>query len=379
MSRYFHVIKYEYHPQFLFFSSIEEEREHHWYYVIIRRIRKKYRVIMYSSTDGNLIILLNNISVQFNRYFSILILLFGTIGNLLNCLVLSQPSLRSNPCTFLFLISSIANVISILSGLSTRMLAGWNLDFTVTNETFCKLRVYIMFVSRTIAFWLIALATVDRWCSSCSQCHRRQISSLRNAQHGAIIITICSSLFYCQVFYCYDANLINAPLQCYGKTVICRLITDLTYGFLTVIFPILIMSIFGIMTIMNIRKTYSVALFKKKIFDENARILTMTCAQRERWKKIDRYLRHVLFRQVILLTIFTLPQVIEKLFTTLTMNTRKSPLQMTIERCIYNFVLLLTYVASGMPFYIYTLSGGSVFRTTLLNLLQPFYQKLIRH
>jgi hypothetical protein len=130
---------------------------------------------------------------------------------------------------------------------------------------------------------------------------------------------------------------------------------------------------------MNIRKTYSVALFKKKIFDENARILTMTCAQRERWKKIDRYLRHVLFRQVILLTIFTLPQVIEKLFTTLTMNTRKSPLQMTIERCIYNFVLLLTYVASGMPFYIYTLSGGSVFRTTLLNLLQPFYQKLIRH
>jgi hypothetical protein len=236
-----------------------------------------------------------------------------------------------------------------------------------------------MLVSRTIAFWLIALASVDRWCSSCSQYQRRQFSSSRNAQRGAIVIIICSSLFYCQVFYCYDANLINAPLQCYGKTVLCRLITDLTYGVLTVIVPILIMSIFGTMTIMNIRKTYSVVLLKRNILKRNARTLTMMHSQHERWKKIDRYLRHVLFRQIILLSIFTLPQVIEKLFTTLTMNTPKSTLQVTIEMFIYNFVLLLTYAASGMPFYIYTLSGGSVFRTTFFNLCQSFYQQIMCH
>jgi hypothetical protein len=220
---------------------------------------------------------------------------------------------------------------------------------------------------------LIALATIDRWCSSCAQNQRRQFSSLRNAQRGAIIITISSCLLYCEIFFCYDANLINAPLQCYGKTVLCRLITDITYGLLTVIIPILIMLVFGKLTIMNIRKTYSVVLWKRN--DDQK--LIMAHSKHERWKKVDRYLRHVLFRQIILLTIFTLPQAIEKLFTTLTMNTNKSVLQMTIENFIYNFVLLLTYVASGMPFYIYTLSGGSIFRRTFLNLLQSFYHKIL--
>ncbi len=105
--------------------------------------------------------------------------------------------------------------------------------------------------------------------------------------------------------------------------------------------------------------------------------LIMTRAQREKWKKIDRYLRHVLFKQIILLTIFTLPQVIEKLYTTLTINTDKFLLHTTIDSFIYNFVLLLTYVASGMPFYIYTLSGRSIFRTTFLHLLRVLYNKMI--
>jgi hypothetical protein len=324
------------------------------------------------SSDMELVEILTNVSIQFNRYFSIIILLFGTIGNILNCLVLYQPSLRSNPCVFLFLISSIANIVSIISGLTTRLLAGWNLDFTVTHSSLCKFRVYVMFVSRTIAFWLIALATVDRWCSSCRQYQPRQISSLRNSQRGTIIIIIFSGLLYCQVFYCYDANLIDAPLRCYGRTVICRLITDLTYAFITILCPLLLMFIFGLMTISNIRQTYSVMLSKKQLLymnNVNKKALALTNVQHDRLKRTDHYLRHVLFRQIILLTLFTLPQVIEKLYTTSTMNTNKSLMHMTIHKFIYNIVVLLSYVASGIPFYIYTLSGGSVFRNALLNLL----------
>jgi hypothetical protein len=333
-----------------------------------------------SSSDTQLIEILNNISIQFNIYFTVIILLFGIIGNLLNCLVLSQPSLRLNPCAFLFLTSSIANLISIIFGLTTRILAGWNLDFTATNGSLCKFRGYIMFVSRTIAFWLIALATIDRWCSSCSQYQRRQFSSLQHARHGTIIIVVISSLFYCQIFYCYDANIINAPLRCYGKTIMCRLLTDITYGFITILCPLLIMFIFGLMTISNIRQTYSVVLVERKTINRNTRnrrTLKMTREQKERWKRIDRYLRLVLFKQIILLTLFTLPQVIEKLYITVTMNTKKSSLHITIDRFLYNFVLLLTFVASGMPFYIYTLSGRSIFRTTFLNLLQSLCEKMI--
>jgi len=120
------------------------------------------------------------------------------------------------------------------------------------------------------------------------------------------------------------------------------------------------MFIFGLLTISNIRQTYSVK--------SSRRILKSKNDQHERWKRIDRYLRHALFIQIIVWTILTIPQVIEKFYTTLTINTEKSLLHITIDRFIYNFVLLLSYLASGIPFYIYTLSGGSVFRTTLLNL-----------
>ncbi len=328
---------------------------------------------MFNLSHTDLIETLDHISIQFNRYFSIFIFLFGTIGNLLNCFVLSRPSLRSNPCAFLFLTSSIANIISITFGLSTRILSGWNMDITDSNSYVCKFRAFVMFVSRTIAFWLIAYATVDRWHSSCYEYHRRKLSSLKHVQRRTRIIIILSILLYSQTIYCYESNLIFAPLQCYGKTIECRLLTDLTYALITILCPLLIMSIFGFLTIVNIRQRYSAKSSQGILTDLNENAITIfksINAPRERWKKIDRYLRHVLFIQIIFLTILTIPQVIEKFYTTLTINKNKSLLHITIDKFIYNFVLLLTYLASGIPFYIYTLSGGSVFRTTLLNLFK---------
>jgi hypothetical protein len=334
---------------------------------------------MSNVSDTNSIEILNNISTQLNRYFSIFILLFGTIGNFLNCFVLSQPSLRSNPCAFLFLISSIANSISITFGLSTRIMSGWYMDITNTHTWICKVRVFITFVSRTIAFWLIALAAIDRWCLSCNQYQRRQKSSLKNAQLGTILIITLSMFVYLQVIYCYDANIVSAPLRCYGQSVRCRLLADITYAFITILGPILIMFIFGLITISNLRQTFFSIQCRTEIIEklrENKTILPLTSRQRERRRRVDRYLRHVLFVQIILLSLFTLPQATEKLYTTLTMNRKKSLLHITIDNFIYNFVLLLSYVASGMPFYIYTLSGGNIFRNTLFDLLQPIIEKI---
>jgi hypothetical protein len=72
-------------------------------------------------------------------------------------------------------------------------------------------------------------------------------------------------------------------------------------------------------------------------------------------KKLDRRLFLMLFTQIILLSLFTLPQAIQKLYSTAISNQILSPLQTAINNFIFNFVLLLTYFASGMPFYIYTL------------------------
>jgi len=84
---------------------------------------------MNSTVDDYLIQSLKFTSEQLNRYLSPIIFIFGVVGNILNCLVLSQRTLRSNPCALLFLVSSLIDLISILIGLPTRILAGWKLDY----------------------------------------------------------------------------------------------------------------------------------------------------------------------------------------------------------------------------------------------------------
>ena len=184
--------------------------------------------------DAALIQSWHNISSQINCYFSIFLFIFGIVGNILNILVLSQRALRSNPCAWLFLISSFVNLVTIFSGLTTRIISNWTIDITDTVRWLCKLRVFTLYTSRTIATWLIMLATIDRWLLSCSDVRRRQWSSLKHAQQGTIIIILVSFCLYLPVFYCYEANLINTPLKCYSKTIKCRIFADQTYTSITV-------------------------------------------------------------------------------------------------------------------------------------------------
>lgn len=179
-------------------------------------------LLLTSTLDANLTTSWYHMSVQINCYFSIFLFIFGIVGNILNILVLSQRSLRSNPCAWLFLISSFANFIALLSGLTTRVLANWTPDMTDTVGWLCKLRVFTLYTSRTIASWLIMLASIERWLLSCLNAHYRQMSTLKNVQKGTVGIIVFSLILYAPILYCYEANLINTPLRCYSKTIECR-------------------------------------------------------------------------------------------------------------------------------------------------------------
>ncbi|CAF1283045.1 unnamed protein product [Adineta steineri] len=44
------------------------------------------------------------------------------------------------------------------------------------------------------------------------------MSTLKNVQRNIIAAIFLSSVAYGQIFYCYEANLTNTPLQCNGKS-----------------------------------------------------------------------------------------------------------------------------------------------------------------
>jgi len=317
--------------------------------------------------------------MHLNRYFGIFIFLFGIVGNTANIFVLSQRPLRSNPCAWLFLAASISNFIAILAGLTSRFLSTWGADLTNTNQFLCKLHAFLLFDGITIAAWLIALATIDRCLSSNININRRQHSTLKNAQRGTILVVILSTIIETQQIYCFEANLTNTPLKCYTKTVLCGIISDLFFALVTILLPLIFMFIFGLMTISNVRKSQS--RLQPVTVTMNARngdgSATVNIGHPTQRKKSDRHLLIMLFIQVFLMLLFTLPVAIYKLYSTITRNVPKSTLQNTIENLIFNISLLFLYASCGMPFYIYTLSGGSVFRKALFSLLETLRRKMM--
>lgn len=326
-----------------------------------------------SPSNVSLVSTWTTVTALINCYFSLLLFIFGFVGNVLNILVLSQQSLRSNSCAWLFLMSSIFNLICILSGLTTRIIAEWTYDITDTVGWICKVRVFVLVTSRTIASWLIMLATLDRWLLSCLNAHRRQMSSLRHAQQGSIVIICMCLTFYAPIFYCHDANLSNAPLKCYSRTIKCRIFVDQIYTCITTLFPLLLMFVFGFMTMRNVRKLQH-RLHSPLLPRSDTR--SYCHARRARLKPIDRRLLIMLLVQISFLALFTIPQSLHQIYSTITRDIPKSLLQKTIEHSLYKFAMLLTYLASGMPFYVYTLSGGYIFRQAFFTLLRRMKENL---
>ena len=324
-----------------------------------------------STWEIDLVNSLNLLSHQLNRYLSIPILVFGTIGNILNCLALSQHTLRLNPCSFIFLASSIASLITLISGVAVRLLAGWSLDLTNTIGWLCKFRIFILFTFRTIASWSIMLATFDRWLSSSTNMYYRQLCSIKNAQRSLILIILISSLAYLQIFYCYDANLIDMPVQCYGKTVWCRLFIDIEFASISILIPSILMYVFGFMTIINIRHV----VFRQ--IQPELMINSPSIEHRvRRWRKIDHQLFAMLIVQVVLMTLFSLPQTIQSLYLNVKRFQLKTPVENALNSFLLNLFFLLTYITNGMPFYIYTLTGGEVFRQALVHSVKDLFEKI---
>lgn len=333
-----------------------------------------------SSSDGvqALIATLNNVSNILNSYLPIFIYTFGIVGNLLNILVLSHRALRSNPSTLFLLISSIAGLIAILSGLTSRMMSGYATDLTSTVDWICKLRNVILYSSRTINLWTITLAAIDRWLSSSVEQKIRAMSNLKNFRRSIIILLIYTCIINTPIIYCYQANLIDQPRQCYGSSYSCRLTTDLIYAFGTTLLPLSLMLIFGWLTLQHIRHGFGriSAATGTAVHPSNKDLSIIKVRELNR-RKMDRNLFKMLLIQVTLLFLLTFPHGVEKVYSSLATTASPNSLRNAIEKLISNTLSLFSFIASGMPFYIYTLSGGSLFRNTLFQLIKKIFQKFL--
>ncbi len=132
------------------------------------------------------------------------------------------------------------------------------------------------------------------------------------------------------------------------------------------------MMIFGMMTISNVRQTQRrlQPLPMSTLVAANNRTLPNPAQEQRRSKKTDRHLLVMLLFQVIILTLLNLPFAVVEVYSSLTATQYKTPLQTAIMNFFLNSAVLLVYLCCGIPFYIYTLCGGSVFRSALWNIVK---------
>jgi hypothetical protein len=319
---------------------------------------------MTDSINSTLVLNLNTFAFQINRYMSIFIILFGSIGNILNLFIFSRPKHRTNPCAIYFFYASVAGLIALYSGLLSRIFAGFSLDASATTQGICQIRAFIVWVSTTASSWFLTYATVDRYCISCRDVNRRNLSNLRFTHRLMIITIVGGSLVFAETFYCYVPNLRNSPLTCYGRSLICRLYNEICSAVFFVFIPSTIMLIFGYATVLNVRKLL-LTITPTAVTQGTARVI----------KKTDRQLIQMLIVQIILSIIFNIPLAIHRLYLTSTLNITKSPLRTSIENLCFQLFYLVSFMTFGMPFYIYTLTG-TVFKNECLSLFQTIYRKM---
>ncbi|CAF1493153.1 unnamed protein product [Adineta ricciae] len=320
---------------------------------------------MLSSSEVGNAVSFSYLTIQVNRYCGILIFVIGTIGNVLNILVLSQKTFRGNPCAWLFLMSSIASIISYLSGLVSRFLSSWSLDFSETNGFICKVRAVVVFPAITTTFWLIALATIDRWLLSSADTNRRQKSTIQNAERGTIIMICASFGFYIQVLYCYEPGQLNAPLKCYASTYFCRVLNDISFALLSIFIPLLVMLLFGVMTIFNIRQRHHQVHHHKANIHEIYR------------KRTDRHLVIMLFFQITTLFILSMPCPMQKLYLAFKSPDPVTGREYPLDVFVFTVSLLSMYLANGLSFYIYTICGGSTFQKGLFDIFHRLRRMIV--
>lgn len=143
-------------------------------------------------TDILIILQLQHVARDLSLTISFIILIGGTIGNLLNIFVfIVSGSYKDNASSLYVMVRSFFDLFVLCFGLGTRILSyGFQIDPTKINQFWCKFRVAIIYIISLVSLTCLCLQSIDAFfCSSRFVVYRR-MSNVRMARYS-IIISVC--------------------------------------------------------------------------------------------------------------------------------------------------------------------------------------------
>ncbi|CAF1302344.1 unnamed protein product [Didymodactylos carnosus] len=296
---------------------------------------------------------------QLNRYMPMVLLIFGSFGNILNVIILTRKQLCTNPTSTYFLASTLAGCTALLFGSLLRVLDGYYIYPTAASDLYCKVRVFLNFFSLSLASWFIVLACVDRYVSSSKNVKIRSFSSVKTAKRAIGLMTILICSLFSPMLYCIRGMWAAAVLNCGPPSPTCQQYNSFNVLINLSLLPPLLMLIFGLLTVRNVR---SIA---RRIVPSTT---TTTIGVPSRMKNKDRQLTVMLIVQVAFITIISLPFSVDRIYAVLTISLVKSNERQDIENFLYTLLNLVQFINSATSFYLFTLTG-TIFRQELKRLI----------
>jgi hypothetical protein len=269
----------------------------------------------------------------------------ATYISVINCL--------SDDC-FLFLdffAVSVDHLLTLFIGIGPVIYSLDRPDPQTESLLFCKIRGYIFQISLMVSRWLVAFACIDRYALTSEKVNLRNFAKTRIAYRIIIIIIIVWSIICTHrlIFYQIEENA-------------CGILTNTgaaIYQFLYVIIgggilPTTTMIVCALLIRRNLANK------------QQRRIHIMNGYQRN---TLDQQVLQLLFIQIICYIIFTIPQLANLVFNTIS-NTipNRSEERLAVEQFITFIAELMLYMFPVTSFYLYTLTSRT-FRKELTDLL----------
>ncbi|CAF1181649.1 unnamed protein product [Adineta steineri] len=288
-------------------------------------------------------------------------LIFGTIGNICNCFVFLQKSLRSNSCSHYLLISSIANTLALIFSISTGIYSVAQIDLTSYSLIFCKLRLYIYHTLLMISRYLIIIACIDRACVSSRRVSIRNFSQIHIAR---ILSSMTIIIWFIATIHIPIMNTIELDYCIMPGTY--SLIFSIYALIFAGIIPPVLMSIFSLITLHNLHLIH-------------VRVSTTSTQINHRIRQRDFHLIRMLTAQVFVYILTTTPYPINTVYAAVTARTNKSMDRQAIESFIYFITSsFLLFINPAVSFYIY-IATTKAFRKELklawINLRQKIFSR----
>lgn len=300
-----------------------------------------------SATATSSLTVIQNLITQ---YTFTAILIVGTFSNLANILAFLQKALRSNACSWYFILVSLGHLVFLYFGCLTRIIVAWSgFDLNRTSIVYCRARIYFLTGSLLTARYFLCLISIDRWMVTSRQNALRRLSSTRIARWLALFGTsfcLASSAFF-PIWY-----RIEGARGCIGATDTFYPLFFTIYNLIITVGPFVLMAVFSLLALNNLRQS------QRRLTTG----LTQTSAPAtlgQQYQRKDLQFIKLSLVQVLLYILCNAFYGYNVTYAFATQSQVKTPEQATLESFLSTVGLNISYSYMAITFFVYTLVSST--------------------